>query len=211
MKLAVITNEILKEEFLLKEIPASIEIVFINGVKDIPAGADVVIDLLFKYDTERIAVLKQFLPKPVIINSVTFTLAVIECPFTRINAWPTFLKRNITELTVLPTQEDAVKDLFKQLGWNYQLVPDISGMISARVVAMVVNEAYFTFGEAVSTKEEIDTAMKLGTNYPFGPFEWSERIGLENIYELLVTLNESDKRYEIAPALTAEVKGRNSC
>jgi 3-hydroxybutyryl-CoA dehydrogenase len=207
MKLAVITNRVLKEELLLKAIPAAIKIVFIEEVKAIPADADVILDLLFENDTERIRVLKQFLPRPVIINSVTITLAVIQLAFIRINAWPTFLKRNIAEITVLPPQEDDLKAVFKQLGWNYQPVPDTAGMISARVVAMIVNEAYFTFGDGVSTKEEIDIAMKLGTNYPFGPFEWSQLIGLKNIYELLVTLSEEDTRYEIAPILLAEIKG----
>ena len=49
--------------------------------------------------------------------------------------------------------------------------PDIPGFISARVVSMIINEAYFALEEEVSSKEEIDTAMKLGTNYPYGPFD----------------------------------------
>ena len=40
---------------------------------------------------------------------------------------------------------------------------------------------FLQLGENVSTRDEIDTAMKLGTNYPFGPFEWAEKIGLKNI------------------------------
>jgi 3-hydroxybutyryl-CoA dehydrogenase len=55
--------------------------------------------------------------------------------------------------------------------------------------------------EKVSTKEEIDVAMKLGTNYPYGPFEWSEKIGLKNIYELLFTLSRTSPRYEPAGLL----------
>ncbi len=47
---------------------------------------------------------------------------------------------------------------------------------------MIVNEAFFAFGEKISTIEEIDMAMKLGTNYPNGPFEWAEKIGIENIF-----------------------------
>ena len=41
--------------------------------------------------------------------------------------------------------------------------------------------AYLALEEHVSTKEEINTAMKLGTNYPFGPFEWANAIGANNI------------------------------
>ena len=67
---------------------------------------------------------------------------------------------------------------------------------------MIVNEAYYTLQEEVSTKEEIDTAMKLGTNYPYGPFEWSELIGLDKIHLLLTRLGNTDDRYRPARLLT---------
>jgi 3-hydroxybutyryl-CoA dehydrogenase len=43
--------------------------------------------------------------------------------------------------------------------------------------------------------------MKLGTNYPYGPFEWSEKIGLFNIVSLLQKLSKKDKRYTISSLL----------
>jgi len=46
--------------------------------------------------------------------------------------------------------------------------------------------------------------MKLGTNYPYGPFEWSNKIGLQKIYSLLKKLNEKERRYDIAPLLIEE-------
>ena len=66
---------------------------------------------------------------------------------------------------------------------------------------MIINEAFFALEEGVSSKEEIDVAMKLGTNYPYGPFEWQEKIGLQNIYQLLHNLSEKDKRYSVSPLL----------
>jgi 3-hydroxybutyryl-CoA dehydrogenase len=74
-------------------------------------------------------------------------------------------------------------------------------MIAARVIAMIINEAYWGLGEGISTKAEIDIAMKSGTNYPYGPFEWSEKIGLSKIGALLKKLSEEDRRYALAPAL----------
>jgi 3-hydroxybutyryl-CoA dehydrogenase len=79
--------------------------------------------------------------------------------------------------------------------------PDIPGMISARVVAGIINEAWYTWEENVSTKEEIDIAMRLGTNYPLGPFEWGERIGLGQIARLLSSLSKQDARYTPSKAL----------
>jgi 3-hydroxybutyryl-CoA dehydrogenase len=66
---------------------------------------------------------------------------------------------------------------------------------------MIINEAYYALEENISTKDQIDVAMKLGTNYPYGPFEWSERIGVEKIYLLLKNLSANNKRYTIAAAL----------
>jgi 3-hydroxybutyryl-CoA dehydrogenase len=61
-------------------------------------------------------------------------------------------------------------------------------------------------GDEVSTKAAIDIAMKLGTNYPYGPFEWAEKIGLKNIFSLLQKLSLQDKRYQPAPALVSAIQ-----
>jgi len=60
--------------------------------------------------------------------------------------------------------------------------------------------------EQVSTKQEIDIAMKLGTNYPHGPFEWSELIGLQNIYRLLLEMSRDDQKYQPAELLKNETE-----
>ncbi|TMI92961.1 MAG: hypothetical protein E6H08_11285 [Bacteroidetes bacterium] len=83
-------------------------------------------------------------------------------------------------------------------------MPDVKGFISPRVVSMIINEAYFALEENVSKKEEIDIAMKLGTNYPYGPFEWSKKIGLKNIAALLTELSKTEKRYQPADLLLKE-------
>jgi 3-hydroxybutyryl-CoA dehydrogenase len=53
--------------------------------------------------------------------------------------------------------------------------------------------------------EEIDTAMKLGTNYPYGPFEWGQRIGLTRIVSLLNVLSMTNARYKPANSLQQAV------
>jgi 3-hydroxybutyryl-CoA dehydrogenase len=58
------------------------------------------------------------------------------------------------------------------------------------VISTIINEALIALMEGVSTREEIDTAMKLGTNYPYGPFEWAEKIGMERVDSLLAQLRE---------------------
>ena len=135
--------------------------------------------------------LSKFLPKPIFINSVVHTLDEIGRPFIRINAWPGFLEREIVELAMqVGPSADLAKAFLNEMHWQYQVVPDKPGMISARIIAMIINEAYYTAEEQVSGKNDIDIAMKLGTNYPYGPFEWSKKIGLKNILELLRALRK---------------------
>ena len=162
--------------------------------------ADLYMDLDFTVDKARIEVLTRLLPAPVFVSAVVPTLKEIGRPFIRINAWPGFLERSIHELVVASDEAAGqVGRLYERLNKSFRLVPDIPGMISGRVIAALVNEAYHTL--EVSTKEEIDTAMKLGTNYPYGPFEWSERIGLGELDALLTEMSKTAERYTPAAAL----------
>jgi 3-hydroxybutyryl-CoA dehydrogenase len=207
MIVAVLANEVLKKEWLAKGVGGEVELVWADSLRSLTmTEADVYFDLLFEMDSERSERLKQLLPKPVFVNAVAYTTKTIGHDFIRINAWPTFLQRHLAEIA-LPSSvpEKTVAEIFQQLNWQYRIVPDIIGMITARIVAMIINEAFYTWGNEVSSKEEIDTAMKLGTNYPMGPFEWSEKIGLHTIHELLKELGRADERYTLAPALISTI------
>jgi 3-hydroxybutyryl-CoA dehydrogenase len=72
-----------------------------------------------------------------------------------------------------------------------------------RVISMIVNEAYFALGESLATPEAIDLAMKFGVNYPMGPIEWGQKIGLKYIIDLLTEYSEitDDPRYRISKEL----------
>lgn len=205
MHWVVLANDELKEEFRAQGIAPDVKIDWIgscNAFSNYP-DARAYFDLLYENNEERKNILKQLLPKPVIINSVEHTLAETGFPFIRINSWPGFLKRQVIEASCLPgTDKPLAEKIFSLLNRKTEWTPDVAGFISARVVAMIINEAYFTLAEGVSTKEETDTAMKLGTNYPYGPFEWAEKIGLKNVCSLLNTLSKTEKRYQ--PALLLE-------
>lgn len=136
-------------------------------------------------------------------NAVIKTFNQLPNNCIRLNGWTGFLQREIIEIAT-PTHEKYVAEIMQLLGWKYQLVQDSCGMIAPRIIAMIVNEAYFGLEDNISTKNEIDIAMKLGTNYPYGPFEWSEKIGLHNIYQLLINLSKQDKRYTPANLLATE-------
>lgn len=141
------------------------------------------------------------LNKPVLLNAVITTLTAINAGANiyRINGWPGFLSRNTWEIAGNVNEE--AKNIFSPLNRALIQVADEPGLVAARTIAMIVNEAYFALGEAVSSTAEIDTAMKLGTNYPFGPFEWAQKIGVDKIYALLLALSKTDDRYLPAPLL----------
>ena len=64
--------------------------------------------------------------------------------------------------------------------------------IAERVILAIVNEAYRAVGEAVATEDDIDRAMQLGANHPFGPFEWARRTGIHEVVVMLDALSDED-------------------
>jgi 3-hydroxybutyryl-CoA dehydrogenase len=169
--------------------------------------ADLYVDLDFKPDEARISALSRMLPAPVMVNAVTHTIAGIGQPFVRINGWPGMLERTVHELVVPDSGAlERVTRLYEKTDRSFRQAPDIAGMVTARILAAIINEAWYTWQGGVSTKEEIDTAMRLGTNYPLGPFEWCAKIGLDRIVELLEVMSTDEPRYCPAESL---VKAQN--
>ncbi|HZJ59090.1 MAG TPA: 3-hydroxyacyl-CoA dehydrogenase family protein [Chitinophagaceae bacterium] len=207
MRLVVLADQILKQELLDDSATGQVEIIWIDNVDEFPnhANADGFIDLEFDNAKQRIELLKNF-SQPVIVNSVTDTLKDINAPFVRINAWPGFFKRSVIEASCnSKSLKEKTERIFNGLNKKTEWVPDEPGFITARVIAMVINEAWYALEEGISTKEEIDIAMRLGTNYPYGPFEWGNQIGLRNIYALLDKLGKSNNRYQPAELMKKQV------
>jgi len=202
MHIAIFSNDEQKKELLEKRINNA-EIIWFDKQQKNISNVDACFDLLFdETDLTKNIFIKEV---PVFANAVITTASQLPENYVRINGWNGFLKRTIIEVAASNemTKENASKILSK-LGRNFVWVPDEPGMIAARIIVMIINEAYFALSEKVSTKEEIDIAMKLGTNYPYGPFEWSIKIGLQNVYAILKQLNKKESRFEIAPLLIKE-------
>ena len=75
--------------------------------------------------------------------------------------------------------------------------------IAERLLATIVNEAASAVEDGVAAPESVDTAMRLGANYPSGPLEWGERIGLIQMVRTLDTLDarDPDGSYRVVPLL----------
>jgi 3-hydroxybutyryl-CoA dehydrogenase len=126
------------------------------------------------------------------------------CILVGMNALPTFINRPLVEWSLFDRKEtEKAIELAKTLKWDMQLVNDRVGMVTPRILSMIINEACFTVQEGTATKEDIDLGMKLGMNYPFGPFEWADKIGISNVYGILDALftDTADERFRICPML----------
>ncbi len=82
-------------------------------------------------------------------------------------------------------------------------VADAPGLIVARTVAMLINEAADAVLQGVCTPDGADAAMKLGVNYPAGPFEWLARWNDTELTRLIDTLDTHyrGERYRVSPWL----------
>jgi 3-hydroxybutyryl-CoA dehydrogenase len=203
MILAVLATETQREEWEKNSFAAAVTVIWADSLQSLlMIDADAYFDLQYEWNPERNQQYQLITGKPLFVNEVVLTCSFMGPGFARINAWPGMLQRPLQEIALHKTAHvEAITAVLHAMGWQYQLVPDITGMISARVIATIINEAFFTMGSGVSDKEAIDTAMKLGTNYPFGPFEWAEKIGKEKIISLLKEMSRNDARYTPAPAL----------
>jgi 3-hydroxybutyryl-CoA dehydrogenase len=208
MQIIVLTNESLKEELLANGTQPGVELVFISNVNEFSAytNASAFIDLLFENKKERVQILESLLPATVIINSVEHRLTETNSSFIRINGWNTFLQSAIIEASASEEQKQKAEIILLQFNKKIEWLPDEAGFITPRVISAIINEAFIALEEGVSTKEEIDKAMKLGTNYPYGPFEWADKIGLKNITSLLTKLSVQQNRYTPSPLLKQQAQ-----
>ncbi|MEE4545302.1 3-hydroxyacyl-CoA dehydrogenase NAD-binding domain-containing protein [Streptomyces sp. V4-01] len=79
--------------------------------------------------------------------------------------------------------------LFQAMGKRVSVVRDVPAMVVARTVAMLVDLSFDALAKEVASPHDIDTAMRLGVNYPLGPLEWGELISASYVCEVLDNLH----------------------
>ncbi len=204
MQVLLVANAELRSELLNGVVDQNVSITWITDPDEYNADKtfDACIDLLFQKRHGRISWLKSLDASLIVVNAVIPVLDEIDMDFVRINGWLTLLARPVIEAAAAnENSRQKAGQLFSALGKKTEWVPDIPGFLTARVIASIINEAYFALEEKVSTQEEIDIAMKSGTNYPWGPFEWSKKIGLADICALLESLSSKQPRYAASQSL----------
>ena len=93
----------------------------------------------------------------------------------------------------------VVKNLTEKIGKVPVESKDRPGFIVNRILMPMINEAMFALLEGVASKEDIDTAMVLGTNQPIGPLSLADLIGLDTVWSIMESIYQETKDQKHRP------------
>lgn len=186
--------------------------------KNVPKGASFALELTnvdLERKRENLCQLDKALPPSTTILSSSLTVTateqaswlnhkarVVGCGFL-----PTFSGKPLIE--VAPTvfspssRVELVQEFFRSLGKEIELVQDRIGMVFPRVLCRIINESAFALQEEIAGPQDLDLAMKVGADFPFGPIEWADRIGMNHVVAILSALHHetAEERTRVAPLL----------
>lgn len=109
----------------------------------------------------------------------------------------------IRSLTTSDATYEAVSQVVAKIGKTQVVSQDSPGFIVNRILMPMINEAVFTLHEGIASAEDIDVAMKLGTNQPMGPLALADLIGLDTCLSIMSVLHDGlgDSKYRPCPLL----------
>jgi 3-hydroxybutyryl-CoA dehydrogenase len=182
-----------------------------------------VIEAVVEDESAKKAVLKELcavLPKETIIGTNTSTLSITRLAaqtdrpgrFLGTHFMNPVPKMELVELIRGIATEEAtfrtVADFVRKMGKIPISAEDFPGFVVNRVLMPMINEAIYTLYEGVGSVDSIDTAMKLGTHHPMGPFELADFIGLDTCLGVMHTLFDglADSKYRPCPLLVKYVE-----
>jgi 3-hydroxybutyryl-CoA dehydrogenase len=124
---------------------------------------------------------------------------------------PVPLMKGVEIVKTLLTSEDTLKaslDLVKSLGKETVVVKDSPGFVTNRIITLVMNEAAKLLEANLATIEDIDKIERLSHNWPMGPFELADMVGIDVLVDLLEGVYQQTgwERYKPAPILKRMVE-----
>ena len=216
--LAIIGRSRLAEEVLQLSRDKGFEATLRPDAQGVPASTSIVVDTCAGAEGEKKEILKK-LDADLSSSSVILTSCLCFAT-TQIASWTSRPERVVGFATFYPLKGKKVIELsgglragegslqetekfFRTLGKETVRVKDMPGLIFPRTLSLIINEAARGLDEGIAQAEEIDLAMRLGTNYPLGPLRWADQIGLDEVLAVLEGLQREtgDDRYRPAPLL----------
>ena len=190
-----------------------------NAAKD----ADYVIEAVFERPEVKLPVfgqLEEICPRETILASNTSGIPVsLLASATRradkvigthfMNPVP--VMKGVEIVRTLLTSEETLKvslDFVKSLGKETVVVRDSPGFVTNRIITLVMNEAAKLLEENLASIEDIDKIERLSHNWPMGPFELADMVGIDVMVDLLEGIYQQTgwERYKPAPLLKRMVE-----
>lgn len=207
------------DDFNASDIPLSNQrLVPIESTSQLPNDLSAIIELSCIDDGQKhsnLGFISQIAKPDTVVVSNTLTMTataaaaliggaspVVGCSFVP----STFASASLVEVALslqvdYALREDVLARVRQLFTREIEVVEDRLGLVSARVLAMIINEAAFAMMEGVASPADIDTAMKLGTNYPDGPLAWADRIGPEVVLAILEALWQEYREERYRPCV----------
>lgn len=183
---------------------------------------DMPVDAIFDFHLSDLPAKQSFMQS---ISADLIFAAAVPCSTTEAAAWTINPSRvigispiinNVIEIApALQTAPDTFakgEQFLKDLGLEVVRVADGPGLVRLRILSNVINEAITALAEGVASPEDIDTALKLGANYPFGPLEWADKLTPEVVLAVIRALQYEygEDRYRPAPLLVRKVLAKQN-
>jgi 3-hydroxybutyryl-CoA dehydrogenase len=217
-RIAIVGESRLARELFALSREKGLEAVQCGDPSGVAPTTTLVVDTFTGHEDEKKAILEALdsaLPESAVIvtsclRAATSHLSSWTKTPSRIVGFATFYplkERKVIELAGgLRTAESSVnsaEEFFKLLGKQTVRVKDAAGLTFPRILSLIINEAARALEEGIAQRDEIDTAMRLGVNYPQGPLRWADEIGLDEVLAVLEGLQQEtgDDRYRPAPLL----------
>ena len=194
-----------------------------TDVKNATKDADFVIEAVFERAEVKLPVfreLEESCPKETILASntsgipISLLASATKRPDKVIGTHfmnPVPLMKGVEIVRSLLTSEETLKvsvDFVRSLGKETVVVKDSPGFVTNRLITLVFNEAAKLLEENLASVEDIDKIEKLSHNWPMGPFELADMVGIDVIVDLLEGIYQQTgwERYKPAPLLKRMVE-----
>ena len=189
-----------------------------TNMKAVVKDADFVIEAVFEKAEVKMSVFQELdeaCPQEVILGSNTSTIpiALLSSATKRADKVigthfmnPVPVMRGVEVVRALLTSEETVGvtlDLMKSFGKEAVVIKDSPGFVTNRLCMIVLNEGAKLLGENMGSIEDIDKVMRLSFNWPMGPFELADLVGIDVVVDALEAIYKETgwERYKPAPLL----------